>query len=154
MIFNSLNHTSMKHAKIHVEGINNFVKQFRVFFLKHWALEFLVGDGLTLFFCTFFRAVDGLGVLDNYVEPDVGLYLFYHVGELQGWDHFDRLRLISKRLKKGNDSFRNSALLPPLMNINRIWMKKQNFSICVLLLLRFFCLWLECWVNDEHWANC
>ena len=84
MLFNSLNHTAMKHAKVHMEGINNLMKQLRVLFLKHGALEFLVGDGLALVLRTFFGPVDGFGVLNYYVEPNVWFYLFYNVGELQG----------------------------------------------------------------------
>lgn len=84
MLLNTFPNRSMKHAKVHVKGVNNFMKQLRVLLLENRALKLLISYSLTFLLRTLFWPVDGLWVLDHNVEPNVLLDLFDYVSELKG----------------------------------------------------------------------
>ena len=81
-------------------------------------------------------------MLDDDVEPDVSLNLFHHVSELKGGDDLNGLTRVCEGLEEGDNTLGDTALFSPFMYINRARMIKQNLCICILLLLRFFRLWL------------
>ena len=74
-----LGYRPMKQAKVLVELHEGLVENLGVLFLEDGGLELVVGDGLGFLVLGLALAVDGVWVLQDHVEPDVGFDLLYEV---------------------------------------------------------------------------
>ena len=69
----------MKQAEVLVELHEGLVEDLGVLFLEDGGLKLVVSDGLGFLVLGLALAVDGVWVLQDHVEPDVGFDLFDEV---------------------------------------------------------------------------
>ena len=142
----------MKHAKVLVIALYDFVKKFRIFLLEDTGLKFIVCDSLSFLIRLLSLSIDRIWMLNDHVKPDVFFNLFDNVGIGKCWDAFNGIISIGEGFEKAYDTFRDSRLLSPFMDVNWFGVEEEDFCVCELLFLRFLGLWLQCGVNREDWA--
>ena len=108
----------MKEAKVIIILTKRLFEQLRVLLGEIGSLHLVVGNSLSLFLGGLLCAIYGIWMLDDHAQPLIGLNLLYEVGKLQSRYAINRIVLRRKRLEEGDNTFRNTGLFPPFVNVN------------------------------------
>ena len=89
-------------------------------------------------------------MLDDHVEPEVGLDLFHHVSEFGGGYAFDGFVVFAEWHKEIHDALRNSNLLAFLVDVLIVRKVKKNLGVSKVFVLGFRHFWLQRGIDEEN----
>jgi hypothetical protein len=129
------------------------VEDLAVFFLEDGCLELIISNGLSFNIVSLSFSVDGVGMCDDHVQPDVWFHLLDEMRVLQSRYALDGVLLVCEGLEELYNTFADTGLLSPLMNVYGFWVEEKDLGVCELLFLWLFALRLKSWIDGEDRAN-
>ena len=146
--------SAVEEPQVVVVLLKQKIEDARILLCELGVSELGVRDGFSVYvrcrlLVGFALPVQGVGVLDHHVQPQVLLYLLHHVRELACCNALNGSVLARERHKEVDNTFRDSGLLPPLVDVLALREVEEDFRIGIVLVLGLGHRWLEGWVNQK-----